>query len=420
MVFPKIKASSSSAAATDSVAIERHHATRPQPSLSKDTAVEALSPTATAEVRSSVNFVPRKRKRTILCATASMKNRRKTNIRGYDDGTTTTTSSSSNSRCPESARRASAQYEDKGPLSRLQLKRRRRPRSAIRTEYLGVSSVAFAPPLRRYLNSPQHGRCALRSTRPTSPTRRVHSIPEPQELWKESAPKITAGRTSQSTARREELQRRGTAAATPKPVGYDDTPWSPLTPSEEPQSFPERIEEEKGGNDAGVVRMHEPSEISLTTGLLTPVGPHWVESDSTPTSSIVDKQSPNADDIARCEAVSDPSTFQAGRCGADRSGLAHQPSMQENKRPSGVVKADIGNGDIGTCHNVDSGSCGKRSYDTTQDVQRTKMMPRSSRHRRRIPRRTAWDLLTGRRMERDRRKGSNDINLSPVCVVILF
>lgn len=428
MVLAKTEKSSSFATAADLTAIKPHHHAKLLPSLSRDT--EAPSPAVVADLRIS-SYTSRKRNRAVAGSASSMEARRKKYARGYDDGATTTISrssgSSGSSRRPDSARHASVQYEDEDSLSRLQLRRRIRPSSAIRAGYLGVSSIAFAPPLSRYLNSPQHGRHALRSSRPTSSTPRVHSRSGPFGVLAGPAAATTAERARQTTSwRGEELEGRGTASG-PVTVGYYDTPWCPLTLSAEPQGFPERTVGMKSCGDLGVVGMHETPEISPPPGFLTPVGPDWLEGDCPPPSSIVDTHRQVVGEVARCDAASDPSTALAGRYSVDGSVPVYQPSLQEKEQPSGVDEVAIVNGNerIGNTGDSDSrhssryeqcaiSSCGERSCDTRQEGQPTNLKRRNCRHRRQIPRRTAWDLLTGRRIGRHRRKGSGDIHLPAV------
>lgn len=428
MVLAKPEAGSSFATATDFTdftAIEPHQALSwLQPRLSKDT--EALYPTAPAKLTTSVSSKTRKRKRANPHPTTSMPTRRRTYTRGYDDGTTTSTSRSSGGRRrPESASRVSAKYMGKGPLSRLQQRRRRRPRSAIRTEYLGVSRIVFAPPLQRYLNSPQHGRHALRSSRATSPTRRVQSHSGPSGFLAGSAATM-AGRRARGNISRsgEKLKRRGTVAASPEIAEFDDTSWCPLAPSGEPLTYSER-------SNVGVVGMGESPEISPPPGLLTPVGPDWMEGNSLLTSLVVDKHSQIVAEVARREEVSCPRPLEPGGCGVDGNILVHQPSLRETERASGVNKEAIEYGNTGVGTDSGSGSyyssqeeqgssgrSGERSCGTTQEGQPTEIVPRCGRVRRRAPRIAAWDLLTGRKMGRDRRKGSSGIHLPPVGVQI--
>lgn len=434
MVLAKPEAGSSFATATDFIAIEPQQAISSwlQPSLSKDT--KTLPPAAPAKLTSSVSYVLRKRKRTANHPTASMQTRRKTYTHGYDDGESSATSRSSrNRRRPESASHTSAQYDSKGPLSRLQQRRRSRPCSAIRTEYLGVSSIVFAPPLRRYLNSPHHGRHALRSARTTSPTRRMKSRSGPSGFLAGSAA-TTAGRQATTHISRsgKKLKRRGTAAPRPGTDSFDDTPWCSLAMSEEPLAYPERSAGVDRRGSVGVVGMGEPRELSPPPGLLTPVGPDWMEGNSLPTSTNVDKHSQIVDEVARCEVVScQPTTVEPGGFGVDGSIFVHQPSLAEKKRPCGVNKEAIDHGNVGVGNNAGSGcrhsiqqdqrpsgSHAERTCVTRQKGQPTETMPYRSRHRRRIPCITAWDLLTGRKMGRDRRKGSSDIHLPAVSVSI--
>lgn len=427
MALAKTEASSSFAAAADFTATESHQATWLQPRFSEGT--EASSPAAAAELGSPVCYTSRKRRRTITHPTKSMETRRKTYICGYDDDGATTTTSRSSSRRPESARHASRQYKGKDSLSRLPL-RRRRPRSAVRTEYLGVSSVAFAPPLRRYLDSPQHGRHALRSSAPSSTTRRIHSHSGSSGLLVGSEATTAAGSARSSISRsRKERERRGPAAECPNFYVYDDIPSFPTGLSEEQQGFPEGTAGVESRGKVDVLGMHQSPKISSPPGLLTPVGPDWWEGDSPPTSSIVDKHTQIAVETARCEAASDQTTCRAGGGCVDGSVPAHRPSLGEKELPSGVDEAAMGSGNICIGNTDDkktnhsrkqeqcaSGSCGARSCETRQGGQPIKQMLRSGRHRRRTLRSSAWDLLTGRRMERGRRKGSSDIHLPAVSV----
>ena len=321
---------------------------------------------------SPVYRAPRKRSWTTCFQELPMRARPKSSrSRRHSDDVTATTRApryGSSSRPPETPRGTTLQDRDERLSSPLQL-RRRRPSSATSTEYLGVSSIAFAPPLRRYIQSPQHGRGALRSSQSPPSTRILHSP------WE---------------ARRGSFSR--------------DNDGSPL--------------DTVGGeiHDSIAVPQAQRSSGNSPTGLLTPVGPDWCE--TTPVdqsqsqesrrhtelpagnsgdhgSSSVGSQSRVTTEALRSELQSNIAVGTSGpqRCGDGEPESMQLPSESSRNSPQS------------------SGSAGPEDY-------RGGTTARRSYRRRRILRRRAWDLLTGRRIERGRRKGSRDINVPEVFVII--
>lgn len=292
---------------------------------------------------------------------------------------------------PGSARCAFRQDQDEEGLARRHL-RRRRPLSAIRTEYLGVSSAAFAPPLRRYLESPQHGRRALRSTTPPSVTRGIVQSPD-----------LSSGRLSEESP----------TAATPEHVGWSITTESKERVRRGPScgqgaaascstgrsaerraTLADSVETESLDGFAGPRVQQQPGRCP-SLGLLTPVGPDWWE--TVPETHAVTKQSTSLTDSTDDDSVDQqsPKDKRHSNDNAAHSGAESEsngPSRREPRRNSGCSGDD-------------------------RDGSPVRRAVRGSRRRRRVVRSSAWDLLTGRRMERGRRKGSRDIYVSDVSSI---
>ncbi len=317
----------------------------------------------------SADCTSRKRRRATCFPQPPMQASWKNSRRYSDDRTATTTGAPRNNnnsslRRPGSARRGTTTpREDQGDYlpSRLQLQRRR-PRSAMATGYLGVSSVAFPPPLRRYIESPQHGRRALRSSKSSPSTRSFHS---PSKMYRDD-------------------------------VSRDGNGWSEDTG--------------EGGNRDDVTVPLAPRPSGNSPGLLTPVGPGWSETatpvESTecqesvgfPTDSSTDEddRSVGSEPLTRTEASSSQlEGVHDGDRGDPKFGGDGEP---DSRRPPSAKNQGIQ----------------QRWRATRGEDQRQLPAARSSRRCRRILRSRAWDLLTGRRIERGRRKGSRDIQVPEV------
>lgn len=152
-------------------------------------------------------------------------------------------------------------------------------------------------------------------------------------------------------------------------------------------------------------------------GLLTPVGPDWWETASV-NRAARGHHGPQAD----------------GRDNSDRSedGINQQLLVRGGKQCSSENTVDTGDGMSGingvdgadvSCSFCSSRREPRRNSDGVEykcgTNDRNGRSPvrsavRGSRRRRRVVRSSAWDLLTGRRMERDRRNGSRDIHVSDV------
>lgn len=277
----------------------------------------------------------------------------------------------------------------------------------VGTEYLGVSNVAFAPPLRRYLESPQHGRHALRSSKPSASRlssgllgSRVRARAESAGMEAKHARRpISRGNTS----------RRG-GAACPEVYRYDHFSSCSTALSGENHECSTSLEELRSGSE------HTPG-TSPRHRLLTPVGPDWWEHDSPRSSSDVDAPTRPA----RTELTDENANFEdedhsAGDGGGARATLSRNGESLD-------VRDGISSGGCRTIDDEDS----KGSRHTSQRWEEGSTRPdednklgevtkggRASIRRHRIPRSNAWDLLTGRRVEPGRRKGSYDIRLSQV------
>lgn len=306
------------------------------------------------------------------------------------------------SRRPESARHDLRQGQDKEGLSRRHL-RRKRPHTAIRTEYLGVSSAAFAPPLRRYLESPQHGRRALRSTTPSSTTPSMQSPPGSSGYFVEACVAATSvghGGRPISTDNRER-DRRETFYRHDNPAlcstGLTDERNAALVDTVEAENL----------HDAAEPRVQQPPGRCPPPGLLTPVGPDWWET--------------APDNQATSEH---PSPLAGGNddCDSD-NGIDQQLLARNEEQHSSKTAVDRGN-ESGShpSSQQESSQSSACSEDRCEPTKRDNRYParsavRGGHRRRRLRRSSAWDLLTGRRMERGRRKGSRGIKNSDVSSI---
>lgn len=321
----------------------------------------------------------------------------------FDDRVAATMNSRTSGR-PASARHAARQDRDKDWTPRRHL-HRRRPHSAIRTEYLGVSSAVFAPPLRRYLESPQRGRRALRSPTPSCTTRSSarHSPPTSPGHFAGEFPSATAqGRTGRPVPRgHKERDRR---ARLLWQEGGTSTCSASHNVDVEPRALRLDAPDGESLEDFAGTRVGWPLGTRPPAGLLTPVGPDWWvaslenQAKSTPTSTTADSD--------------------AGDDSGD--GIDQQLVARGEERHSVVGDAGNENGDSHHSSHQEKPHCDddggedrhKPTYGADGSLERPTI--RGGRRRWRGLRSSAWDLLTGRRVERGRRKGSGDIRADGV------
>lgn len=356
----------------------------------------------TAELRSPVCYIARrKRKRKHIPEASPMETSRRRSYRFHGGAAAV---SPRHSGRPESARCAMRQDQDEEWLPRGHL-RRRRPLSAIRTEYLGVSSAAFAPSLRRYLESPQHGRRALHSTTPSSATRDIAQSParlsgrlsegSPTPTTPEHPERLFSG-SSKDRDRRAKLCGQGgyASCSTGRGGEYRAT------------FMVDTMEVESFDGFSGPRVQHPPGRCP-SLGLLTPVGPDWWDTAS-------ENQAASKQSAPPTDSNDDDS----------RKGIDQQLLMGEEELHSSESAADSGNesdSDRPSCREPRRNSgCSEDGRDPTSrnDGSPTRPAVRGSRRRRRrVLSSSAWDLLTGRKMARGRRKGSRDIYISDVSSI---
>lgn len=317
---------------------------------------------------------------------------------------------------PQSAKEASRslqqeQCQQLDPLpSGLHVRRARRPHSAIRTEYLGVSAVAFAPPLRRYLKSPQHGRHALRSSKSSS----ARHLSGTATAGVESA-RCPSARTKKPRGR------HVIGASDPDSLSYSTAPGDSHEGSVLDASH-------AGGSESGVAtphRVEEPPTRDHPRHFLAPVGPDWWDSECSQAGSGAGQDSPETTDAPSGQIHS-----AADGCGLDDGIAGLETPSRTGESPSRTNRNHVGSNDI--LVGLDDFSSSRSSDQqggsgSGSDLHRDHLFSSrgggsalpASRGRRRTKRREAprnygWDLLTGRRVERGHRKGSHDIRIPGV------
>lgn len=365
--------------------------------LHEDTTKAGFSCAAAAELRSPVYHTSRRKRRRTTASTASPMETHRKRSRRFEGGTAVMTSRYS--RPPGSA--SYAQEQDEDWLSRRHL-RRRRPHTAIRTEYLGVSSTTFAPPLRRYLESPQHGRRALRSTTPSSATRSNQSpfgFSGCGVVGESAAATIVehVGRPISKGSQEQDRRARFYRAASCSTNLRGERHATTLVDTVELENL----------DDFTGPREQQPLGRCPPPEFLTPVGPDWWG------------ESPENQAASRV-----PAPLTDGDDYGDRSnGIDQQLLTSKEERHSS--ENAVGSGDESDSHRssqqepCQNSSGSEDEGGPTSRGERSPARPtvRGSHRRRRAVRSSAWDLLTGRRMERGRRKGSRDIHTSDVSTI---
>ncbi|CAM9262515.1 unnamed protein product [Ectocarpus sp. 12 AP-2014] len=332
-----------------------------------------------------------------------------------NNGRATTTTASRNSRRPASAKRAS----DVEGVRHVPLPKKSHQQEQhmdhhdalcghFGTEYLGVSNVAFAPPLRRYLESPQHGRHALRSSKPSS-SRPSTGLLGSRIRARAASAGMEAAHARRPISRSNKSWREGAACPDIDRYGHSSSCSTALSGENHERS-------------ASLEKLHSGSEQTRGTsprhGLLIPVGPDWRDYDSSPSSSDADEPTSvrNADgnthdgdddgDRAR-ETLSKIREFsleigEGAICGGGRTNGIDDADSRGSRHTSQRQEEGC------TRHGGDNNFRGVATEGRTSK----ELCVRWGSRRRRIPRSTAWDLLTGRRVQPGRRKGSCDIRLS--------
>lgn len=365
-----------------------------------------------AERQSPVCHASRCKRRRVAASVASPTRTNRKRFCRFDDGASAM-NYSRYSRRPstagaESARHARPLDQDGGWPSRRHAHQKRRPHCAIGTEYLGVSSAAFAPPLTRYLESPKHGRRALRSTCTTTSIA-PHSPPAGSSRCAAGGPPaVTATTTPEHVGRRisgdaEERDRRARLR------GQEYSASSSTDQSGDRHAL--FVDAADAGSLDGLfgLRAKQPPKRCASLGLLTPVGPDWWETAS-------EDQAPSRKHPAS----------QAGGNDAVDSGNSLDQQLLRKEEERHPIDDAVGSGEE-SCSRPSSqqgppGNGGRGAEKCEPASRNEGYPPRSpvrggSRRRRRVLRSSAWDLLTGRRMERGRRKGSCDIRVSDVSSV---
>lgn len=372
----------------------------PQPGNLLETTEKAHFPTAAAELKRTACHTSRgKRRRTSDREASLMETNRKRSCR-FDGGAATMTSRHGSAR-PASARYSARQdHQDEGWMSRGHL-HGRRPRGAVRAEYLGVSSAAFAPPLRRYLESPKHGRQALRSPTPTSAAQRMAQSPSRSSGC--ATGEFPAATTPEHVGRpisgvNRERDRRATL------FGQESSASCPTSLSDERHATLVDTMDESLEAFART-RAEQPIGQRPPPGLLTPVGPDWWE--TSPESKARSKHAAplthNNDDRDCTSGVDQNLVIREeirrsieSAVGSEEEGGSYHSSHQEPSRNSNGGEDE---------HAPTSRDGGPLARPTVRG---------SHRRRRRVSRSRAWDLLTGRQVERGRRKGSGGFHVADV------
>ncbi|CAM9719832.1 unnamed protein product [Ectocarpus fasciculatus] len=359
----------------------------------------------TAELRAPACYLytPRKRRKSSPSRAQPMETGRNTYCYQHD-GRATARARRSSSKRPASARHAPLQHRQ----GEQHLHQHDAWSGHLGTEYLGVSNVAFAPPLRRYLESPQHGRHALRSSKPSS-SRLSSGLLGSRVRARPASAEMEAAHARRPISRSNTSRRGGAACPEISPYGHFSSSGSTARSSEHHECST-NLEELRSGSEQTL-------GTSPRQGLLTPVGPDWWEHDSSPRCSGMDaptsvgneKNDHNADFVDEDHVADDGDGARETLSRNDQSSLEFgDGAISGGGRTNGIDDGDSRESRHTSQQQDD------RSTRCGEDEQSREVVKqgRASIRRRRIPRRTAWDLLTGRRVEPGRRKGSFDIRLS--------
>lgn len=334
-----------------------------------------------------------------------------------NNGRATTTTASRNSRRPASARRAS----DVEGVRHVPLPKKKHQQEQhmdhhdalcghFGTEYLGVSNVAFAPSLRRYLESPQHGRHALRSSKPSS-SRLSTGLLGSRIRARAASAGMEAALARRPISRSNTSWRGGASCPDIDRYGHASSCSAVLSGENHERSA--SLEELRSGSE-------QTPGTSPRHGVLIPVGPDWREHDSSPIRSDVDEPTlvRTADENTHHDADDgDRARETLSRIGESSLELG-EGAICGGGRTNGIDDADS-RGSRHTSQRQEEG-CTRHGGDNnfrgvaTEGRTSKELGVRCGSRRRRIPRSTAWDLLTGRRVQPGRRKGSCDIRLSEV------
>ncbi|CAM9343776.1 unnamed protein product, partial [Scytosiphon promiscuus] len=288
------------------------------------------------------------------------------------------------------------------------------------TEYLGVSSAAFAPPLRRYLRSPQHGRDALRSSKSSSA--RFGSRPSRMHVRGKAGYALTGvGRAQRPISTTQKRREAGTTRVYGSDI-FQTSPSESTAPRDLEQGSGSELDAAHASGSGSGVDVHQrmntqPASVHSRT-LLTPVGPDWLDSASQPAGGGASQASHGT-----AEARTDDS------CDLDDAIVGFQTLMRKGRAPSGARGNHTGSGSdrtgdrsVGSSRSskkqAGRGSHGELRHGvplSLRDEECVSPMPRRRRRSRangrHMPLTCGWDLHTGRRIERGRRKGSRDLDL---------